>query len=472
MLADAELLRRYVDANSEAAFHELVRRHANLVYAAALRQTCGDTHLAEEVGQRVFTALARKAAALTRHPTLVGWLHRTTRFAAIDAVRARQRRQAHEREAETMNECPDGERVEWERLQPLLDEALDDLNETDRTAVLLRFFEGRSFGELGASLGLTENAARMRVERSLEKLRRILAQRGCTSTASALGLLVSSHAAPAAPEAWVVTLAPQALASAASGAGVAAGASLLAMNKLTIAAITGIAAAGLTTAGLTWKNRWTQRENAVLRADNEALRQLKSTHEATATGDGPSLGAVADREKLAALSARVQENSAAKNAATAAAKSQKPALQNRGMGAPMEAIETFAWACYTGDVAAIARQIHFDGDGRARAEAKLAEMPEFLRRQYKTPEELYAFFTAADALVYPPPSDPALLEKIETVFLKSDRIEMRVRGSSRGRQQYQWTTDGWKMAYPEQAVDDLPNQVLRENPMPEPTGSS
>lgn len=88
MLPDSELLRRYVESHSQEAFHTLVRRHANLVYAAAVRQTHGDRQLAEDVGQRVFTQLARKAAALASHPTLVGWLHRTTRFTAIDAVRA------------------------------------------------------------------------------------------------------------------------------------------------------------------------------------------------------------------------------------------------------------------------------------------------------------------------------------------------------------------------------------------------
>jgi DNA-directed RNA polymerase specialized sigma24 family protein len=92
MTVDAELLDRYVRLNSEGAFAELVQRHINLVYSAALRQVAGDAHLAEDVTQSVFGDLARKAAALAQRQELTGWLYTSTHFAASKAVRAERRR--------------------------------------------------------------------------------------------------------------------------------------------------------------------------------------------------------------------------------------------------------------------------------------------------------------------------------------------------------------------------------------------
>ncbi|MCX6951614.1 MAG: sigma-70 family RNA polymerase sigma factor [Verrucomicrobia bacterium] len=185
---DAELLRRHVDDRSEAAFAELVRRHLTLVYFAALRRTGGDRHLAEDVAQGVFTALARDAAALVQHPTLTGWLYTTTRRVAAKAVRTEQRRQAREQEAHLMSELANGPEVaaDWERLRPVIDAALDELSDRDREAVLWRCWEGRAYADIGAALRVTEDAARMRVDRALERLRDVLAKRGVTSTGAAL----------------------------------------------------------------------------------------------------------------------------------------------------------------------------------------------------------------------------------------------------------------------------------------------
>ena len=93
---DAELLRRYAEENSDAAFAELVRRHIDFVYAAALRQARGNAPLAQDVAQVVFTDLARKAATLARHEVVVGWLHTATRFAVAKAIRSESRRTARE----------------------------------------------------------------------------------------------------------------------------------------------------------------------------------------------------------------------------------------------------------------------------------------------------------------------------------------------------------------------------------------
>src|SRR5579871_3098726 len=83
-VADSELLRRYADERSEVAFAELVRRHLDLVYSVALRQVAGDVHLAEDVAQQVFAALARKAGTLVGRPALSGWLYRSAHFTASD----------------------------------------------------------------------------------------------------------------------------------------------------------------------------------------------------------------------------------------------------------------------------------------------------------------------------------------------------------------------------------------------------
>jgi RNA polymerase sigma factor (sigma-70 family) len=202
MIEDAELLRRYAEEKSEAAFGELVRRHVDLVYGVAHRQVGGDVHLAQDVTQVVFIALARKAAGLAARPVLAGWLHRSAQFAAIDVVRAEQRRRVREQEVHAMTDpliSSENSPPDWERLRPLLDRTIAELGEQDRDAVVLRFFNGRSFADIGASLRVTENAARMRVERALEKLRTQLSRRGVTSTTAALSAVLVHQAGVAAP---------------------------------------------------------------------------------------------------------------------------------------------------------------------------------------------------------------------------------------------------------------------------------
>ncbi|MDQ5980546.1 MAG: hypothetical protein QG602_3523, partial [Verrucomicrobiota bacterium] len=129
MTDDSTLLRRYAENRSEGDFAELVRRHLNLVYSAALRQVNGDAHLAQDVTQLVFTDLARKAAALAHRPVLAGWLFTSTRFAAAKLVRGESRRRSREQEAELMQPSDPTGALDWERVRPVLDEALAELNE-------------------------------------------------------------------------------------------------------------------------------------------------------------------------------------------------------------------------------------------------------------------------------------------------------------------------------------------------------
>ncbi len=193
----AALLHTYVTGHSEAAFRELVERQLDLVYGTALRRTGGDHGMAREIAQVVFIDLARKAAALPRGVVLSGWLHKHTGFVASKMIRTEQRRRQREHTA-AMNSPADSDAQHalWESVAPHLDEVLAKLPEADRDAVILRYLEGRGLREVGSLLGVSENTARMRVARALEKLRQIFQRRGVTSTALLLGgaLVLASRA--------------------------------------------------------------------------------------------------------------------------------------------------------------------------------------------------------------------------------------------------------------------------------------
>jgi RNA polymerase sigma factor (sigma-70 family) len=238
-----ELLRRYAEENSEAALAELVQRYIGFVHAVALRRLAGDAHLAQDVTQQVFIDLARKAGVLSRRPAVSGWLYRSTLFAAATTVRTERRRKAREEKAHTMNESqPDfrsGEDLQDASL--MLDQTINLLSDQDRDAVMLRFFDELSFAEIGQRLRLTENAARMKVERATEKLRALLAKRGITSTSAALAAIISSQASIAAPAGLAATVTGTAFGSAAGGSAL----SILGLvGVLGTAAILGISAAG------------------------------------------------------------------------------------------------------------------------------------------------------------------------------------------------------------------------------------
>ncbi len=243
---DARLLRRYADEGSETAFTELVRRRVDLVYGAALRRTGGDSHRAAEVAQQVFTTLAREARKLSRHAVLSAWLHTATRNAALNLMISEQRRRTREAEALALDPTFAGGEAspDWDQLRPVLDAAIDELADADRAAVVLRFLERRAFAEIGATLAISEDAARMRTDRALDKLRAGLARRGITSTAAALGAIISSQPLVSAPAGLGAALASQALATAGVSAGILATALLSFMNTKIIVAVALAALAG------------------------------------------------------------------------------------------------------------------------------------------------------------------------------------------------------------------------------------
>ena len=250
MSEDAELLACYASEQSESAFSELIRRHVDLVYSAALRLVGGDTHRAEDVTQQVFAELARQAQRLTKHPALAGWLYTTTRRMALHTNRTQQRWQAREQEANSMNELLHNPATgpEWNDLRSVLDETMHDLGEKDRLAVLLRYFQNKSLKEVGSALGLSENAARMRVERALDKLRLQLTCKGVTSATAALALVLSNCAVSAAPPTFVTTLASTSFATAATATGTKLTLwKLMSMTKLKLGIIGAIVVGGITT---------------------------------------------------------------------------------------------------------------------------------------------------------------------------------------------------------------------------------
>ena len=272
MTSDGQLLRHYLDAHAEDAFAELVRRHLDLVYSAALRQVNGDAHLAQDVAQTVFTDLARKADLLSERLDLTGWLYTSTHFAAAKAVRTERRRHAHEQEAQLMHDllhdsAPD---LNWEKLSPVLDAAMLEIDEPDREAVLLRYFENRPHAEIATRLGLSENAARMRVDRALEKLRRRLLRRGITTATAALSVVIAANAVQAAPVGLAVII--SAAATLTAGTALTTTGVLTASKAITMTALqkTLIAA---TTALLAGVGIYEAHHTAQLRGQLQTLRQ-------------------------------------------------------------------------------------------------------------------------------------------------------------------------------------------------------
>ena len=223
-LDDHELLAEYARTGSEAAFAVLVARYVNLVHSAAWRFT-GNPHHAEEITQAVFIILARKAGGLRRGTVLSGWLYQTARLTAANFVKGEIRRQRREQEAYMQSILTEPEPAAWKQIAPLLDEAMGWLGETDRNAIVLRFFENKTARQVAAALKLNEAAAHKRVDRALEKLHRYFARRGVSSTTAIIAGAISAHS---------VQTAPVALAKAATAAAITKGAAA-SISTLTLA---------------------------------------------------------------------------------------------------------------------------------------------------------------------------------------------------------------------------------------------
>jgi RNA polymerase sigma factor (sigma-70 family) len=213
--SDAQLLREFAARRDETAFREIVVRHTDFVYSAALRQV-ESSEVARDVAQRVFTDLARKARPLAEKmaegSSLTGWLYRSTNFAALNPLRDERRRLAHERQAMEQLITNSEAAPDWERVRPVLDEAMADLSEEDREALLLRYFKNQDLRTVGLALGVSEDVAQKRVSRAVEKLRDFFSRQKITVGASGLAVLISANTVQSAPVGLAATISAAVLA--------------------------------------------------------------------------------------------------------------------------------------------------------------------------------------------------------------------------------------------------------------------
>lgn len=384
---DIQLLRDYAERQSEAAFAGLVQRHLNLVYSVALRYT-SNPHQAEEITQAVFLILARKAGTLHHGTVLSGWLYQTARLTAANLLRGERRRIRREQGAymQSLENNPAPE--SWRQIQPWLDDAMAELGDTDRTAVVLRFFEDRSLREVGDLLGTSEDAAKMRVHRALEQLRGFFARRGVALPATTVGSLLAAHAVQAAPPAMFASVM-------AAGGGAVVTAStlslakgvleLVTLTKLKLSVISAVIVVGVATPLVLQ-----QQTNSRLRDENDALRrQLAQSMEVVAAQvaqperDAELARAERERSELLRLRndvsrLREQEQELARlraaNRVSANPSSKPPTAQptelprdswtDAGFATPETVLQTRGWAVVNGNRERFKESMHITEEAR------------------------------------------------------------------------------------------------------------
>jgi RNA polymerase sigma factor (sigma-70 family) len=267
---DLQLLTRYASQRAEDAFTEVVRRHVDLVHSAALRQV-RSPELAEEVAQAVFVELARQARHLPPRTVLAAWLYHVTRRRAIDVVRRETGRRLREETAQEL-QAMNATAEDWTHIEPLLDDAMDALEETDRLAVLLRYFQNKPLREVGQAIGVTDDAAQKRVSRAVERLREFFAKRGVTIGASGLVIVISANAVQTAPVGLALSISTAVAVAGTTVATttIATATKAIAMTTLQKTLIATALAATLTT-GI-----YEARQNSILRTEVENLQSKQS----------------------------------------------------------------------------------------------------------------------------------------------------------------------------------------------------
>ncbi len=264
------LVREYARRDSEPAFATLVSRHVNLVYSVALRQV-GNPHLAEEIAQAVFIILARKSKSLSPKTILSGWLCRTARNVSADTLKIQRRRQFREQESQMQSLLNEPDSTPWNQTAPLLDEALNCLGEKEHDAAVLRFFDGKELKQVGAAMGTTEDAARMRVNRGIENLRQFFAKRGITLSAAAVIGAIAANSVQAAPAGLAAAITATAL----SGTTIATAAVVAATKTIAMTTLQKSIVAA-TIAVLTGAGIYEARQAAQLRDQVQTLEQRQT----------------------------------------------------------------------------------------------------------------------------------------------------------------------------------------------------
>ncbi len=305
--SDAQLLRDYAERGNEAAFREIVDRHADLIYSAALRQV-NSAAAAGDIAQGVFVDLARKAqTAGDRQPansSLAGWLFRSTRYAALNHLRDDRRRAANERQAMEQLLTNAETAPDWSRIRPVLDEALDGLSDEDREALLLRYFKNHDFRAVGLALGVSDDAAQKRVSRAVEQLRDFFAKRGITVGAGGLAVALSANAVQAAPAGLAAAISTAAVAGTTLAASAAAVATKTFVMTTMKTALVATAFAIVSGTGI-----YEARQNSLLRGQIETSRQQQVSLAAQTTELQNERDAAARKVDVAAEPKAVGDNS-------------------------------------------------------------------------------------------------------------------------------------------------------------------
>jgi RNA polymerase sigma factor (sigma-70 family) len=374
--SDAQLLREYAERGTEAAFSELVHRHTNLVYSAALRQV-ESPEAAAEIAQSVFVGLVRGARSLlprlAAEASLAGWLCRSARNLSLNFRRDEFRRHTRERHVmEQLSSVPE-DAPDWDRLRLVLDDAMSELNETDYDALVLRFYQNQDFRMVGAAIGVSDDTAQKRVARALEKLRDILSQRGIRTTTIALSVVIAANAVQSAPVglAATITAAAALVGTAVTTSTAIAITKTIAMTTLQKTFIT-VTVAALAGAGI-----FEARQAAKARAEVQELQQQQTAlsgqiQKLQSDGDDASNRLIALRDENQRLKTNVaalarfdaKQQTAANvgasqqppsnvlsstNSQTGSIELPKNSWVNAGFATPESALKTRGWSVLTGN---------------------------------------------------------------------------------------------------------------------------
>ncbi|MCI0534899.1 MAG: sigma-70 family RNA polymerase sigma factor [Verrucomicrobiales bacterium] len=407
---DQTLLQEFVREASEEAFGELIRRHVDLVYSTALR-VIRSPDLANDVTQQTFTALAQNARRLASRAVLAGWLHETARNFAISTIRSEERRRLREKDAAMLAQSPsDSAPRMWDQITLHLDAALAQIREADRDVVILRYFEGKTAKQAAQQLGISEEAAQKRVERAIERLRRVFAQRGIALPGTTLASLIATEAVHSAPAGVAASL----MATAAAGAGLLPPISTFELIKLMAstkmkAALTAIVVAAVSVP-LTIQHRANARlklELASVRdqsketnstggdlfnSNSQELEQLRLEHGELLRLRGEMTGLRRDNDELkrllaekAGASGRADDTSQQSEAEDETAYVQSDSWADVGLARPEETVQTWLWAARDGNAQRWAEASGRSADGVAEVGWR-REMLEVKSARIKLPD--------------------------------------------------------------------------------------
>ncbi|HEX5218699.1 MAG TPA: sigma-70 family RNA polymerase sigma factor [Verrucomicrobiae bacterium] len=370
---DHELLREFVRRRSEDAFRQLVERHLRMVLSAARRMS-GDDYLAQDVTQNVFTMFAQKARDIRPPQVVGGWLYNTTRHLAMHAVRGERRRREREEAAVAMQAQETN--AETERVLEQLEPAMAELDADDRDTLVLRYLEDCNLRDVGAEFGISEDAARMRANRALEKLRTVLSRKGVTVTSVLLGSALVSSTSSAVPAGLAAAITTTAI-----GGTILTTATITTMNWINAKAMTAIVGAAVVAGTGTYlvketeanrlrdENQKLLAQQAALVADNEAAsKQAQATADELARAKKDASDVVrlrgemaqlrrqrdAEKQQMAQQPANLQRMQA-QTASAAPAATEPPAnviskerMANVGFATPENALQTIVWATMSG----------------------------------------------------------------------------------------------------------------------------